>query len=286
MAPLTLLSPAKLNLFLHVTGRRSDGYHELQTLFQLLDWGDQLTIKPTSEGGIVLETPLPGVADDDNLVMKAARLLTRDLPEEPNLRIAIEKHIPMGGGLGGGSSNAATTLLGLNRLLNLNRTIEDLAALGATLGADVPVFVLGKNAWAEGIGDKLTPVELPPRWYTIVCPNCHVSTKAVFTAPELTRDTPPITIPAFFEGGVRNDLQSVVTARYPEVRNALISLQKMAPAMMTGSGACVFSSFDNEAAARQVAAELAPRFDVVVAKGMNQQSLAVPRPIASMLYLN
>ena len=201
MAILTLLSPAKLNLFLHVTGRRPDGYHELQTLFQLLDWGDQLTITTTSEGGMVLDTPLSGVAHNDNLVMRAAHLLTRDLPEEPNLRIAIEKRIPMGGGLGGGSSNAATTLLALNRLLNLNRTIEDLATLGATLGADVPVFVLGKNAWAEGIGDRLTPVELPPRWYTIVCPNCHVSTKAVFTAPELTRDTPTITIPAFFEGG-------------------------------------------------------------------------------------
>ena len=269
MAPLTLLSPAKLNLFLHVTGRRPDGHHDLQTLFQLLDWGDQLTIELTSEGGIALETSLPGVADDDNLVMKAARLLTRDLPEEPNLRIAIEKHIPMGGGLGGGSSNAATTLLGLNRLLNLNRTIEDLVALGATLGADVPVFVLGKNAWAEGIGDKLTPVELPPRWYTIVCPNCHVSTKAVFAAPELTRDTPPITIPAFFEGGVQNDLQEVVLARHPEVLNALKSLQKFSPAMMTGSGACVFSRFGSEASAREVAARLQQDFQVVVARGLS-----------------
>ena len=267
---ISLLSPAKLNLFLHVTGQREDGYHELQTLFQLLHWGDQITLELADAGGISLARQLDGVLERDNLIIKAARRLTGHLTEEPNVVIHVEKNIPMGAGLGGGSSNAATTLLGLNTLLGLDRSLDELAEIGASLGADVPVFIYGKTAWAEGIGDLLTPLELSVCWYTIVCPDCHVSTKAVFTAPELTRDTPPITIPAFFEGGVRNDLQSVVTARHPEVRNALISLQKMAPAMMTGSGACVFSSFDNEAAARQVAAELAPRFDVVVAKGMNQ----------------
>ena len=267
---ISLLSPAKLNLFLHVTGQRKDGYHELQTLFQLLDWGDQITLELADAGGISLARQLDGVLERDNLIIKAARRLTGHLTEEPNVVIHVEKNIPMGAGLGGGSSNAATTLLGLNTLLGLDRSLDELAEIGASLGADVPVFIYGKTAWAEGIGDLLTPLELPVCWYTIVCPDCHVSTKAVFTAPELTRDTPPITIPAFFEGGVRNDLQSVVTARYPEVRNALISLEELAPAMMTGSGACVFSSFDNEAAARRVAAELAPRFDVVVARGVNK----------------
>jgi 4-diphosphocytidyl-2-C-methyl-D-erythritol kinase len=267
---ISLLSPAKLNLFLHVTGQREDGYHELQTLFQLLEWGDQITLELADAGGITLAQQLDGVLERDNLIIKAARRLTDHLTEQPNVVIHVEKNIPMGAGLGGGSSNAATALLGLNTLLGLDRSLDELAEIGASLGADVPVFIYGKTAWAEGIGDQLTPLELPVRWYTIVCPGCHVSTQAVFSAPELTRDTPPITIPAFFEGGVRNDLQSVVTARYPEVRNALISLEELAPAMMTGSGACVFSSFDNEAAARQVAAELAPRFDVVVAKGMNQ----------------
>jgi 4-diphosphocytidyl-2-C-methyl-D-erythritol kinase len=266
---ISLLSPAKLNLFLHVTGQREDGYHELQTLFQLLHWGDQITLELADAGGITLAQQLDGVLERDNLIIKAARRLTGHLTEEPNVVIHLEKNIPMGAGLGGGSSNAATALLGLNTLLGLDRSLDELAEIGASLGADVPVFIYGKTAWAEGIGDQLTPLELPVRWYTILCPGCHVSTQTVFTAPELTRDTPPITIPAFFEGGVRNDLQSVVTARYPEVRNALVSLQKLAPAMMTGSGACVFSSFENEAAARQVAAELVPRFDVVVAKGVN-----------------
>jgi 4-diphosphocytidyl-2-C-methyl-D-erythritol kinase len=266
---ISLLSPAKLNLFLHVTGQREDGYHELQTLFQLLHWGDQITLELADAGGITLAQQLDGVLERDNLIIKAARRLTGHLTEEPNVVIHLEKNIPMGAGLGGGSSNAATALLGLNTLLGLDRSLDELAEIGASLGADVPVFIYGKTAWAEGIGDQLTPLELPVRWYTILCPGCHVSTQTVFTAPELTRDTPPITIPAFFEGGVRNDLQSVVTARYPEVRNALVSLQKLAPAMMTGSGACVFSSFENEAAARRVAAELAPRFDVVVAKGVN-----------------
>jgi 4-diphosphocytidyl-2-C-methyl-D-erythritol kinase len=267
---LSLLSPAKLNLFLHVTGQREDGYHELQTLFQLLEWGDQITLELADAGGITLAQQLDGVLERDNLIIKAARRLTDHLTEQPNVVIHVEKNIPMGAGLGGGSSNAATALLGLNTLLGLDRSLDELAEIGASLGADVPVFIYGKTAWAEGIGDQLTPLELPVRWYTIVCPGCHVSTQAVFSAPELTRDTPPITIPAFFEGGVRNDLQSVVTARYPEVRNALISLEELAPAMMTGSGACVFSSFDNEAAARRVAAELAPRFDVVVARGVNK----------------
>jgi len=266
---ISLLSPAKLNLFLHVTGQREDGYHELQTLFQLLHWGDQITLELADAGGITLAQQLDGVLERDNLIIKAARRLTGHLTEEPNVVIHLEKNIPMGAGLGGGSSNAATALLGLNTLLGLDRSLDELAEIGASLGADVPVFIYGKTAWAEGIGDQLTPLELPVRWYTILCPGCHVSTQTVFTAPELTRDTPPITIPAFFEGGVRNDLQSVVTARYPEVRNALVALQKLAPAMMTGSGACVFSSFENEAAARRVAAELAPRFDVVVAKGVN-----------------
>ena len=198
---ISLLSPAKLNLFLHVTGQREDGYHELQTLFQLLHWGDQITLELADAGGITLAQQLDGVLERDNLIIKAARRLTDHLTEEPNVVIHLEKNIPMGAGLGGGSSNAATALLGLNTLLGLDRSLDELAEIGASLGADVPVFIYGKTAWAEGIGDQLTPLELPVRWYTILCPGCHVSTQTVFTAPELTRDTPPITIPAFFEGG-------------------------------------------------------------------------------------
>ncbi len=261
------IAPAKLNLFLHVTGRRPNGYHTLQTVFQLLDWGDEMYFEKTSGSGVELIDQIPGVAPDNNLILKAARLLAA--PGRA-ARISVHKHIPMGGGLGGGSSNAASTLLMLNRLWDLGHSIDELAHLGAQLGADVPVFVRGHSAWAEGVGDLLTPMDLPERWFVILCPNCHVSTAEIFASPELTRDTSPITMPAFFAGAVRNDLQPVVEARYPAVRKALNLLDKSAPAIMTGSGACVFAAVDDEGSARRIAARCETEFDTVVAKGVNR----------------
>ncbi|MGD2009278.1 MAG: 4-(cytidine 5'-diphospho)-2-C-methyl-D-erythritol kinase [Cellvibrionales bacterium] len=266
---LTCLSPAKLNLFLHVTGRRENGYHDIQTLFQLLDWGDTMTFTISSTPGVRLARPIPGIAEDQNLILRAAGLLAANA--SLGVTIGIEKRIPMGGGLGGGSSNAATTLLALNQLWELGHSERDLMRLGLELGADVPVFVQGSSAWAEGLGEVLTPVELPPRWYVILSPRCHVSTAEIFAAPELTRNTAPITMSAFFAGEARNDLQQVVTVRHPEVRNALITLEKSAPAMMTGSGACVFASAESEHNARAIADTVPQELRPVVAAGIKRR---------------
>ena len=262
------LSPAKLNLFLHVTGQRANGYHELQTAFQLLDWGDRMRFEITDTPGITLHPPVAGVPNEDNLIFRAATAL--GLPEDRGVAISIEKVIPMGGGLGGGSSNAAVTLLALNDLFDLGYSVDELALKGAALGADVPVFVRGTSAWAEGIGDELTPLELPARWFVIIYPDCHVSTQEIFGAPELTRNTPPITVSAFFEGPVRNDLQPVVESRYEQVSTAIKWLSNHGSAMMTGSGACVFASFQSQAEAERVAEAAKSEFNVFVAKGINR----------------
>ena len=262
------LSPAKLNLFLHVTGQRANGYHELQTAFQLLDWGDRMRFEITETPGISLDPPVAGVPNEDNLIFRAATAL--GLPEDRGVAIGIEKVIPMGGGLGGGSSNAAVTLLALNDLFDLGYSVDELALKGAALGADVPVFVRGTSAWAEGIGDELTPLELPAHWFVIIYPDCHVSTQEIFGAPELTRNTPPITVSAFFEGPVRNDLQPVVESRYEQVSAAIKWLSNHGSAMMTGSGACVFASFDSQAEAQRVAEAAKGEFSVFVAKGINR----------------
>ena len=262
------LSPAKLNLFLHVTGQRANGYHELQTAFQLLDWGDRMRFEITETPGITLHPPVTGVPNEDNLIFRAAASL--GVPEDRGVAINIEKVIPMGGGLGGGSSNAAVTLLALNDLFDLGYSVDELALKGAALGADVPVFVRGTSAWAEGIGDELTPLELPARWFVIIYPDCHVSTQEIFGAPELTRNTPPITVSAFFEGPVRNDLQPVVESRYEQVSTAIKWLSDHGSAMMTGSGACVFASFQSQAEAQRVAASAKGEFSVFVAKGINR----------------
>jgi 4-diphosphocytidyl-2-C-methyl-D-erythritol kinase len=263
---LTLLSPAKLNLFLHITGRRSDGYHELQTLFQLLDWGDLLSFTPNLSGRITLEPAGIDIPRQENLIYRAARLLQQGAR---GAHITVEKHIPTGGGLGGGSSNAATTLLALNHLWELGLDRRDLQAMGATLGADVPVFVGGHTAWAEGIGEKLTPVELPTRWYLVITPHCHVSTGKIFSHGELTRNTSPITLAAFFEGYSRNDCQDLVRNLYPEVDNALKWLENFGEARLTGTGACVFAGFGTEAEARAVLRQLPQELTAVVAKGLN-----------------
>tara|TARA_B100000123_G_scaffold136546_1_gene100699 strand:+ start:1492 stop:2316 length:825 start_codon:yes stop_codon:yes gene_type:complete len=262
------LSPAKLNLFLHVTGQRANGYHELQTAFQLLDWGDRMHFEITETPGITLHPPVAGVPNEDNLIFRAAAAL--GLPEDRGVAISIEKVIPMGGGLGGGSSNAAVTLLALNDLFDLGHSVDELAVKGAALGADVPVFVRGTSAWAEGVGDELTPLELPTRWFVIIYPDCHVSTQEIFGAPELTRNTPPITVSAFFEGPVRNDLQPVVESRYEQVSTAIKWLSNHGSAMMTGSGACVFASVQSQAEAQRVAEAANGEFSVFVAKGINR----------------
>ena len=262
------LSPAKLNLFLHVTGRRPNGYHELQTAFQLLDWGDWMRFEVTDTPGIALNPPVAGVPNEYNLISRAASSLA--LPKDCGVAISIEKVIPMGGGLGGGSSNAAVTLLALNDLFDLGHSIDELALKGAALGADVPVFVRGTSAWAEGIGDELMPLELPVRWFVIIYPDCHVSTQEIFGAPELTRNTPPITVSAFFEGPVRNDLQPVVESRYEQVSTAIKWLSNHGSAMMTGSGACVFASFQSQGEAQRVAEAAKGEFSVFVAKGINR----------------
>ncbi|TVP89712.1 MAG: 4-(cytidine 5'-diphospho)-2-C-methyl-D-erythritol kinase, partial [Pseudomonadaceae bacterium] len=202
---LSLPAPAKLNLFLHITGRRTDGYHTLQTLFQFLDYGDTLHFQPRRDGQIQLHTELEGVDPADNLILRAAKLLQPHCAQHGGADIRLDKRLPMGGGLGGGSSDAATTLLGLNQLWQCGLTLDQLAELGLQLGADVPVFVRGHAAWAEGVGEQLTPVDIEEPWYLVAIPDCNVSTAEVFSDQRLTRDTPPITLAAFREHGGRND---------------------------------------------------------------------------------
>ena len=268
---LEVLSPAKLNLFLHVTGQRSNGYHELQTVFQLLNWGDTLRFELSETPGIRLGGNLKGIDQSENLIIQATNLLA--LPDHIGVSITVNKIIPMGGGLGGGSSNAAVTMLALNKLLTLGYSIDEMALMGASLGADVPVFVRGHSAWGEGIGEELCPIDLPNRWFVIIYPNCHVSTQEIFTAAELTRNTPPITVSAFFDGAVHNDLQAVVEARYEPVRTAIEWLSARGSAMMTGSGACVFAAYDERESAERVADEAEGCFQAFVAEGINRYSI-------------
>jgi len=272
-APLTLPAPAKLNLMLHVLGRREDGYHELQTLFQFLDHGDELTFARREDGQIRLLSDLPGVDHESNLIVRAARLLQQLGDDVPGADITLVKRLPMGGGIGGGSSDAATTLLGLNRLWNLGLDLDRLAQLGLSLGADVPVFVRGHAAFAEGVGERLQPVELPEPWYLVAVPQVSVSTAEIFSDPELTRNTPPITVRSLLAGGGHNDCQPVVEKRYPQVRNALSLLNKFVPARMTGTGACVFGSFPNEGEADKVRRQLPATLPSFVARGSNVSML-------------
>ncbi|MCH2340731.1 4-(cytidine 5'-diphospho)-2-C-methyl-D-erythritol kinase [Pseudomonas sp. NPDC047963] len=269
MRALTLPAPAKLNLMLHILGRRADGYHELQTLFQFLDHGDELTFTARTDGQIRLHTDLPGVDHDSNLIVRAARLLQTHSACTLGADIALIKRLPMGGGIGGGSSDAATTLLGLDYLWHTRLGVDRLAAIALTLGADVPVFVRGRAAFAEGVGERLQPVELSEPWYLVVAPQVSVSTAEIFSDPELTRNTPAITVRSLLAGGGHNDCQPVVERRYPEVRNALSLLNKFVPARMTGTGACVFGSFPNKGEADKVCRQLPADLPAFTAQGRN-----------------
>ncbi len=270
-------APAKLNLFLHVTGRRADGYHTLQTAFRLIDLADTLRFTARDDGKVTLRRPLPGVAPEHDLCVRAAALLKQATAHGAGVEIDLDKRIPMGGGLGGGSSDAATTLIVLNHLWRLGLKRAELQQLALKLGADVPVFVFGANAFAEGVGEQLIPLALPAAWYLVLVPPVAVPTAAVFAEPELTRDAKPIRITAFFDGlkqrALRNDLEPVVSKRYPEVAHHLAWLKQHGEARMSGSGACVYAEFSTESAARAAYAQLPQSMRGFVARGLERHPL-------------
>ena len=276
-------APAKLNLFLHVTGRRPDGYHELQTAYQLLDLSDTLEFIPSTDGIISRDSGAATVAAEDDLAVRAAHALRAGAGRaELGVRIAVRKRIPIGGGLGGASSDAATTLVALDRLWRLNLGIDRLAELGLGLGADVPLFVRGRSAWAEGIGERLTPLALAPSWFAIVYPGVAVPTREVFQAPELTRNSSVVKLADFLawqdSGRVpRNDLAAVVVARYPAVRRALEWLSAHGAARMTGSGACVYIAAPTQAAAPAALFGLPGDWQGFVARGLDASPLIARR---------
>lgn len=272
-------SPAKLNLFLYITGQRADGYHTLQTLFQFLDYGDTIDITPRSDGEIHLLTPVEGVAHEDNLIVRAARSLMKAasesncLPKGSGADISIDKRLPMGGGLGGGSSNAATVLVALNHLWQCGLSVDVLAALGLTLGADVPVFVRGHAAFAEGVGEILTPVEPEEKWYLVAHPGVSIPTPVIFNDPDLPRNTPKRSIKTLLKCEFGNDCEVIARKRFREVDAALSWLLEYAPSRLTGTGACVFAEFDTESRARQVLEQAPEWLKGFVAKGVNLSPL-------------
>lgn len=265
-------APAKLNLFLHVIGRRQDGYHLLQTVFRFLDFSDQLSFRLRADGMIKLHNPITGVPEDKDLCVRAAKLLKHKTGTGQGVDIFLQKQIPMGGGLGGGSSDAATTLLALNQLWELHLNRDRLLELGLQLGADVPVFIFGQNAFAEGIGEKLVAIELPPAWYLVIVPSVQVSTAEVFVSKELTRNTIPIKIPPFSVWQGHNDLELVVCRTYPEVARCLEWLKRLENTTITamsGSGACVFAEFATELAAQTAFEQIPGDMKGFVAKGLD-----------------
>ena len=266
-------APAKLNLFLHVVGRRADGYHLLQTLFRFVGHGDRLTFAPRDDGQVSLARPLPGVPSESDLTVRAARLLQAETNCRKGVEIAIEKRLPMGGGLGGGSSDAATVLLALNHLWELGLSRQRLQEIALTLGADVPVFVFGRNAFAEGVGEALQAVDLPPAWYVVLEPPVHVPTMEIFKSPELRRDTPPISASRWAAGFGGNDLETVAVGKFPEVARYLQWLSRFGDARMSGSGACVFAEFEREEDARAVLVQLPDGMSGWVAAGLDGHPL-------------
>ncbi len=275
-ATLHIASPAKLNLFLHITGRRPDGYHELQTIFQLIDFGDTLEITRRDDNELHLHTSIPALANDDNLILRAARALREASGSTLGADITLHKRIPMGAGLGGGSSNAASTLLGLDRLWQTHLGTQRLSALGLRLGADVPLFVQGESAWAEGIGERLTPITLPPKFFVVLCPDCHVSTRDIFSSEQLTRHTSAIKMAAFLAGQTRNDCENLVRNLYPPVDEALVWLSQFGQARMTGTGASIFAGFDSEEQTSAVLAQLPRTWKGFAARGLQRSPALDP----------
>ena len=268
-------APAKLNLFLHVVGRRPDGYHLLQTLFRFIDRGDSLRFSPRADSAIVLATPIPGVPAESDLTVRAARRLQEATGCRRGATVHLDKQLPMGGGLGGGSSDAATVLLALNHLWELHLPRAQLQEIGLALGADVPIFVFGRNAFAEGVGEELTPVSLPPAWYVVLEPPVQVPTPAIFGAPDLRRDTPAIGVADWLPGYGHNDLEPVACRLFPAVAEYLAWLKQYAPdAMMTGSGACVFAEFPDREAAAAILACLPQFMRGWLAEGLAAHPLA------------
>lgn len=266
-------APAKINLFLHVVGRRADGYHLLQTVFRFIDRADSLRFEPRGDGRIVLAAPLPGVAPAADLTVRAAEALRQATGCTAGATLHVAKRLPMGGGLGGGSSDAATTLLALNRLWRTGLDSPSLQRIGLALGADVPVFIHGRSVFAEGVGERFTDLSLPPAWYLVLVPAVGVPTAEIFRSAQLSRDTPPIAAADWRPGGGRNDLEAVACALYPEVARHLDWLRAHGDARMSGSGACCFAAFDDEAAARAAHAVLPGTMQGFVAAGLDRHPL-------------
>lgn len=278
---LTLPAPAKLNLMLHIVGQRPDGYHNLQTLFQILDFGDTLSLENQPGLDITLNCSTAELTTPDNLVIKAARALQASSNTDQGARLYLDKRLPLGGGVGGGSSDCATALLGLNRLWSLNFSLNQLTQIGRSLGADVPLFVRGQSAWAEGIGDRLTPVNLPEHWFVVVHPGIHVSTAELFHHPQLTRHTPVSTIRSALGGAGRNDFEHVARALYPEIDHAFGQLAQFrtahsGPVRLSGSGACIFLKTESDMTAQHILNRIQqqnPNYSGFIAKGLNQSPL-------------
>ena len=268
-------APAKLNLMLRIVGQREDGYHLLQTVFQFVELCDWLTFLPNDSGEVVLENAISGVENSDNLIIKAANLLKSETGFNGGVRIRLEKNLPMGGGLGGGSSDAATTLVVLNLLWNLQLSRAKLMELGLLLGADVPVFVFGHAAWAEGIGEKLTKINLKEQWVLILKPDCHVNTKEIFSANDLTRNSKSITIDEFNAGQVKNDCLDVVCKHYEAIEEALYNLNVFSEARLTGTGACVFAVFDSEHLVIEAELKLKDKWQTYLTKSCNKSPIFV-----------
>ncbi len=267
-------APAKLNLFLHITGLRPNGYHELQTLFQMLDYGDRIAFEINHNSSqITRVTDLPGVLAEDDLMVKAATLLQEYSGSKQGVYIYLDKKLPMGGGLGGGSSDAATVLLVLNKLWGCGYQTTELAELGMQLGADVPVFIEGNTAWGEGIGERLQPLQLDTQWYLVLKPQVEVSTKELFSSSQLTRDCHPITIADFKVKPTTNVFEPLVKSIYPEVEKALQWLRQYAPARLTGTGACVFAAFNSKQQATEAFQKMPPGFAGFIARGVNKSPL-------------
>jgi 4-diphosphocytidyl-2-C-methyl-D-erythritol kinase len=268
-------APAKINLFLHVVGRRADGYHLLQTVFRFLDFGDTIRCEPRDDDRIVLATPLPGVPPETDLTVRAAMALRAATGATAGVTLHVEKRLPMGGGLGGGSSDAATTLIALNRLWRTGLDSAQLQVIGLAIGADVPIFVHRHTAFAEGVGERFADVVAPAAWYLVVVPGVAVPTAEIFRAAELRRDTPAIEPTAWHPGFGHNDLEAVACARYPEVKRHLDWLRRHGDARMSGSGACCFVDFAAEAAARAALAALPTDMRGFVAGGVDRHPLAM-----------